>query len=129
MKFLIIDNYDSFVYNIAQRLGELGINSDVIRNDKVTIAEIRDGDYTSLPFLDEQIEIRGEIKDKDGLISTAIKIAKKEMREKLGDDYVLVEALYTYDDIISILNLTNERLLEWERITEIKGKNQSQRLS
>ena len=30
MKFLIIDNYDSFVYNIAQRLGELGINSDVI---------------------------------------------------------------------------------------------------
>ena len=40
MKFLIIDNYDSFVYNIAQRLGELGINSDVVRNDKITIAEI-----------------------------------------------------------------------------------------
>ena len=33
MKFLIIDNYDSFVYNIAQRLGELGVTSDVIRND------------------------------------------------------------------------------------------------
>ena len=41
MKFLIIDNYDSFVYNIAQRLGELGVNSDVVRNDKITIAEIR----------------------------------------------------------------------------------------
>ena len=40
MKFLIIDNYDSFVYNIAQRLGELGINSDVIRNDKITSKEI-----------------------------------------------------------------------------------------
>ena len=33
MKFLIIDNYDSFVYNIAQRLGELGVTSDVVRND------------------------------------------------------------------------------------------------
>ena len=40
MKFLIIDNYDSFVYNIAQRLGELGVVSDVIRNDKVTISDI-----------------------------------------------------------------------------------------
>ena len=48
MKFLIIDNYDSFVYNIAQRLGELGINSDVIRNDEVTVTEIRDGDYDAI---------------------------------------------------------------------------------
>ena len=43
MKFLIIDNYDSFVYNIAQRLGELGINSDVVRNDKITVDEIKKG--------------------------------------------------------------------------------------
>ena len=40
MKFLIIDNYDSFVYNIAQRLGELGVSSDVVRNDQTTIDEI-----------------------------------------------------------------------------------------
>ncbi len=93
------------------------------KRDEILI-KIRDGDYTPLPFSDEQIEIRGEIKDKNGLISTAIKIAKKEMRKKLGDDYILVEMLYTYDDIISILNLTNERLLEWEKITEIKGKKE-----
>ena len=48
MKFLIIDNYDSFVYNIAQRLGELGINSDVVRNDKITITEIKSGDYDAI---------------------------------------------------------------------------------
>ena len=48
MKFLIIDNYDSFVYNIAQRLGELGISSDVIRNDKITIAEIKNGNYDAI---------------------------------------------------------------------------------
>ena len=40
MKFLIIDNYDSFVYYIAQRLGELGVRSDVVRNDQITIDEI-----------------------------------------------------------------------------------------
>ena len=48
MKFLIIDNYDSFVYNIAQRLGELGISSDVIRNDRITIDEIKKGDYNAI---------------------------------------------------------------------------------
>ena len=48
MKFLIIDNYDSFVYNIAQRLGELGINSDVVRNDKITIDEIRKKNYNAI---------------------------------------------------------------------------------
>ena len=48
MKFLIIDNYDSFVYNIAQRLGELGVTSDVIRNDKVTIRDIEESDYDAI---------------------------------------------------------------------------------
>lgn len=33
--FLIVDNYDSFVYNLVQFLGELGISSDVHRNDAI----------------------------------------------------------------------------------------------
>ena len=48
MKFLIIDNYDSFVYNIAQYLGELGVESDVIRNDKVTVDEIKEKNYDAI---------------------------------------------------------------------------------
>ena len=40
MKFLIIDNYDSFVYNLAQILGEIGVESEVIRNDKISIEQI-----------------------------------------------------------------------------------------
>jgi anthranilate synthase component 2 len=40
MKILVIDNYDSFVYNIAQILGELGTEPTVIRNDKTSLAEI-----------------------------------------------------------------------------------------
>jgi anthranilate synthase component 2 len=37
---LLIDNYDSFTYNLAQYLGELGAELDVRRNDQVTIEEI-----------------------------------------------------------------------------------------
>ena len=37
---ILIDNYDSFVYNIVQYLGELGRESVVYRNDRVTLAEI-----------------------------------------------------------------------------------------
>ena len=48
MKFLIIDNYDSFVYNIAQYLGELGVESDVIRNDKITLDEIKQNNYDAI---------------------------------------------------------------------------------
>ena len=48
MKFLIVDNYDSFVYNLAQRLGELGVSSDVIRNDKITINEIKNRNYDAI---------------------------------------------------------------------------------
>ena len=48
MKFLIIDNYDSFVYNIAQYLGELGVECDVIRNDKITLQQIKDKNYDAI---------------------------------------------------------------------------------
>ena len=37
---LIIDNYDSFTYNLVQYLGELGARLRVFRNDKITIKEI-----------------------------------------------------------------------------------------
>jgi anthranilate synthase/aminodeoxychorismate synthase-like glutamine amidotransferase len=37
---LIIDNYDSFVYNLAQYVGELGWQPEVYRNDKITLAQI-----------------------------------------------------------------------------------------
>ena len=48
MKFLIIDNYDSFVYNLAQRLGELGVTSDVIRNDQLTIEQVKNANYDAI---------------------------------------------------------------------------------
>ena len=42
MRVLVIDNYDSFVYNLAQYVGELGGEPTVFRNDEITIGEVRD---------------------------------------------------------------------------------------
>ena len=38
---LVIDNYDSFTYNLVQYLGELGVELKVYRNDKITIDQIK----------------------------------------------------------------------------------------
>jgi len=40
MKLLVIDNYDSFTYNLVQYLGELGATSDVVRNDAISVDEV-----------------------------------------------------------------------------------------
>ncbi len=41
MKVLIVDNYDSFTYNLVQYLGELGAEVEVVRNDAETVEELR----------------------------------------------------------------------------------------
>ncbi len=41
MKLLMIDNYDSFTYNIVQYFGELGAAVEVYRNDEITIADMQ----------------------------------------------------------------------------------------
>jgi anthranilate synthase/aminodeoxychorismate synthase-like glutamine amidotransferase len=40
MKVLVVDNYDSFTYNLVQYLGELGAELDVVRNDRATVDEL-----------------------------------------------------------------------------------------
>ena len=41
-RVLVIDNYDSFTYNVVQYLGELGAEPDVVRNDVATVDELVD---------------------------------------------------------------------------------------
>ena len=38
---LVIDNYDSFTYNLVQEMGEMGAHIEVARNDQITLADIR----------------------------------------------------------------------------------------
>jgi para-aminobenzoate synthetase component 2 len=43
-RILVVDNYDSFVFNLVQYLGQLGADCDVRRNDAVTVAEAEEYD-------------------------------------------------------------------------------------
>jgi len=46
MKVLVIDNYDSFTYNLVQYLGELGAEMHVVRNDRASVDQLlEDGAY------------------------------------------------------------------------------------
>jgi anthranilate/para-aminobenzoate synthase component II len=40
MGVLVIDNYDSFTFNLVQYLGELGAGPEVVRNDAATVDEL-----------------------------------------------------------------------------------------
>jgi anthranilate synthase/aminodeoxychorismate synthase-like glutamine amidotransferase len=48
MKTVIIDNYDSFTYNLFQYIAELGHDVTVIRNDKTTVEELESADYQAI---------------------------------------------------------------------------------
>ena len=48
MKVLMIDNYDSFTYNLVQFLGELGAEVEVARNDQITVDEVLDSDASHI---------------------------------------------------------------------------------
>ncbi|WP_028060161.1 anthranilate synthase component II [Candidatus Solirubrobacter pratensis] len=44
-RVLMVDNYDSFTYNLVQYLGELGAELDVVRNDAATVDELLERGY------------------------------------------------------------------------------------
>ena len=48
MKVLMIDNYDSFTYNLVQYLGELGAEVEVVRNDQISVDEILASDASHI---------------------------------------------------------------------------------
>ncbi len=45
MRVLVIDNYDSFTYNLVQYLGELGAEVEVVRNDAAEVDDLLEGGY------------------------------------------------------------------------------------
>jgi anthranilate synthase/aminodeoxychorismate synthase-like glutamine amidotransferase len=44
-RVLVVDNYDSFTYNLVQYLGELGCDLEVVRNDRTTVDELLEQDF------------------------------------------------------------------------------------
>ena len=47
-KILLLDNYDSFTYNVYQLLSELGASVEVIRNDKISVDEVRSKNFDAV---------------------------------------------------------------------------------
>ena len=45
MKICLIDNYDSFTFNLEHQLASFDIDVDVIRNDEITIKELEENNY------------------------------------------------------------------------------------
>ena len=45
MRVLVLDNYDSFTYNLVQYLGELGADPYTVRNDRTTVDELLEGGF------------------------------------------------------------------------------------
>lgn len=48
MKILLIDNYDSFTFNLYHYISSLGFKVDVFRNDKITVREIKKNNYKKI---------------------------------------------------------------------------------
>jgi anthranilate synthase component 2 len=48
MKVLMIDNYDSFTYNLVQYLGELKVDVEVVRNDQYTVEQVKANDASHI---------------------------------------------------------------------------------
>ncbi len=45
MRVLVLDNYDSFTYNLVQYLGELGADVETVRNDRASADDLLAGGY------------------------------------------------------------------------------------
>ncbi|HUO46302.1 MAG TPA: aminodeoxychorismate/anthranilate synthase component II [Acidimicrobiia bacterium] len=48
MRVLVLDNYDSFTFNLVQYLGELGADPQVVRNDRLAASQARELDFQRL---------------------------------------------------------------------------------
>ena len=48
MKLLLIDNYDSFTFNLYHYISSLGVKVDVVRNDKITAKDIKKNKYNKI---------------------------------------------------------------------------------
>ena len=57
MKVLMIDNYDSFTYNLVQYLGELGAEVEVVRNDQISVDAIVNSDASHVMLSRDRVSL------------------------------------------------------------------------
>ena len=87
MKILLIDNYDSFTFNLYHYISSLGVKVEVIRNDKINSKEIIKKKYDKIKILGQ-----GEIKDKINLEVHYLSNSAKEKLSKNGSTIKILES-------------------------------------
>ena len=96
---LVLDNYDSFVYNLVYLLKELGANVDVFRNDKISLEEVGKYDQILLspgPGIPSEAGIMMDLLKEYISDALAQEIARhdKELREKIIEEFKFVNLVY-----------------------------------
>ena len=86
MKVLLIDNYDSFTYNLYHYLSSLKCKVEVRRNDKIKINEIKKNKYKKIIILDIPLFLENKINKKQDII-IFIDAKKKEINKRLKKKY------------------------------------------
>ncbi len=76
-RILLLDNYDSFTYNLYQFLLVLGADVTVARNDEITVEEIRAGDYDGIVMDSNPTAEYEETRDKAKALLTALELAQQ----------------------------------------------------
>ncbi len=96
MKTLLLDNYDSFTYNLFQYLGELDANPVVFKNDEVSLDEISEGDYSHIvispgpgrPDKKSDFGVCGEVIDKVELPILGVCLGMQGLVTQMGGNVV-----------------------------------------
>jgi len=91
-RILVVDNYDSFVYNLVQYLGQLGAECVVRRNDAVRPAEVLDGGRRLVGGQDQVLKV----------FQPYLGHRLSGMRMRTHGDYHLEQVLYTGKDFVII---------------------------
>jgi anthranilate synthase/aminodeoxychorismate synthase-like glutamine amidotransferase len=108
-RVLVIDNYDSFTYNLVQYLGELGAEIEVVRNDRATVDELLGASHQRLvispgPRTPAEAGISVEASRRfpeAGIPTLGVCLGHQSMVQAFGGRILLGEPVHGKDALIS----------------------------
>ena len=103
---VVIDNYDSFTYNIVQYLGEMGVELKVVRNDQITLEQRALRRPQALKSLDDLGCAEGRLHQQPGSGRRAVAIAASCSRSSTFTSTKTAGSVFTHPTRIKARNAT-----------------------
>lgn len=99
MKTLVIDNYDSFTYNLVQLLHQVGVQPDVIRNDQFNVEEVANYDKILIspgPGIPKDAGLTKEVIERYGNAKSILGVClgHQSIAEVFGGEIVVMDKVY-----------------------------------